>query len=79
VIGVQPETISRYERGAIPLSLSQLFQIAEALGIGADVLLASMLKKELKARENWNCLNRWSVLDSRGKILVILLLRKLAP
>jgi transcriptional regulator with XRE-family HTH domain len=76
-IGVQPETVSRYERGAIPLSLSQLFQISEALGVGVDLLLGLPAKKGQESRREAELFERFSLLDKLGQDLILALLRRL--
>jgi transcriptional regulator with XRE-family HTH domain len=74
-IGVEPETVSRYERGLIPLSLSQLHQVAVALDIGAEALIGVSGKRGREA----DLLERFRLLDKGGQELVLGLLRRLAP
>ena len=74
-VGVQPETISRYERGTIPLSLTQLFEVATALDVGVEALLGLSGKKGREA----DLLDRFRLLDRRGQELIVDVLRRMVP
>ena len=74
-VGVQPETISRYERGTIPLSLTQLFEVAAALDVGVEALLGLGGRKGREA----DLLDRFRLLDRRGQELFLDLLRRMVP
>jgi len=76
-LGIGPETVSRYETGAIPLSLTMLVRVAGALGIEPVSLLPAPRKGQQQADEE--LLGRWRALDADGRKLVLGLLRRLVP
>ena len=75
-LGVQPETLSRYETASIPVSITVLFQLAHALDITAGALLAI---PETPDEAEAELVERWSLLDADGRELVLGLLRRLSP
>lgn len=50
-VGVEPETISRIERGTTDPSLKRLEQFANAIGIGIEVLIGESEKEPLSAAQ----------------------------
>ena len=50
-VGVEPETISRIERGTTDPSLKRLEQFANAIGIGVEVLIGESEKEPLSAAQ----------------------------
>ncbi len=50
-VGVEPETISRIERGATDPSLKRLEQFANAIGIGVKELIGESEKEPLSAAQ----------------------------
>ncbi len=76
-LSVGPETVSRYETGAIPLSLTMLVRVAGALGVEPVSLLPAPKKGQQKADDE--LLGRWKALDADGRRIVLDLLRRLVP
>jgi len=76
-VQVQPETMSRYETGAIPLSLSKLFEIAAALDVGVEVLLdvPRTRRSTEEERRETEMVDLWRLLDDEGQDAIINLLR----
>lgn len=74
-IGVQPETVSRYERGTIPVSVSQLYEIAKTLDVGVEALLGVGGKR---GREG-EIFERIRLLDRAGQDVLLALLRRMTP
>ena len=50
-VGVEPETVSRIERGTTDPSLKRLEQFANAIGIGVEVLIGESEKEPLSAAQ----------------------------
>ena len=72
-LGIQPETVSRYETGDVPVSLAVLFRLAKALGAGVDELLnipATQLSVDEVA-----LVSEWRLLDERGQRLLLEMIR----
>lgn len=74
-LGIQSETVSRYESGSISLSLAMLGRMAKVLGVGVDELLG-LRRADLKEAEA-ELLERWKRLGSDGRRVVMELLRLL--
>jgi len=71
-LGVEPETLSRYERGIITVSISQLYEIARCLDVPIGTLLGSG-----KPGKEGELLDRFGLLDKPGQDLILGLLRKM--
>jgi transcriptional regulator with XRE-family HTH domain len=75
VLGIQPETVSRYESGAVPVSLATLFQLAEDLDVGVHELLDIMAPAAEGAGvltvEEIKMVVAWRKMDRRGRRLVM--------
>lgn len=76
-LGVTPETVSRYETGSLPLSLSGLHRVADVLGVEAVALFGTSSRKSREPEQEM--LSRWRLLDADGQRLVLDLLRRLVP
>ena len=74
-LGLQSETVSRYETGAVPLSLAMLFQVAKVLDVGPEELLGLTPKNARLSAEEVEVLSFWRVLDAAVKKPVLELLR----
>jgi len=74
-LAVAPETISRYETGAIPLSVTMVFRVAEALGVGVEALLPM----DSGIPDEDELLERFRALDEGGKVAVLDVLRRMSP
>jgi transcriptional regulator with XRE-family HTH domain len=74
-LDVQPETVSRYEIGAIPLTLEKLFEVAQALDIGVESILGLQeLSRKSSPRET-EIVQRWKGLSRKGQDLILDLLK----
>lgn len=73
-IGVQPETVSRYETGSVPLSLTMLYRVSDALDVPVDSLLVVDQGRGLDDRELRRC---WTLLDDATREAIMQLLRRL--
>lgn len=78
-LGVQPETVSRYETGSVPLSLSMLFKVAEVLCTDAGTLLGlrTRMAEEEDAKDEDDLVLTWRMLDDESRSLILQLVRKL--
>lgn len=80
MLGVQAETVSRYETGAIPVSVATLMRLADVMNEPVEELL---LVKETTAPygsdEDAEFLSLWRALDPEGRQVVLDLLRRLRP
>ena len=76
-LGIQPETVSRYETGSIPVSLTGLFRLAEKLDVPVDALLP--IEKSSDRDNESELLERWRLLDKKGQSLVLDILRRMNP
>ncbi|GMV27623.1 MAG: hypothetical protein AMXMBFR58_36540 [Phycisphaerae bacterium] len=74
-LGITPETVSRYETGGLPLSLSMLHRVADVLDVEAVALFGTSSKKSREPEQE--LVSRWRLLDGDGQKLVIDLLRRL--
>lgn len=74
-LAVQAETVSRYETGAIAMSLALLYRVAEVL----DVQVGALLHSGEADPEVAELLDRFSLLDAEGKGMVLGLMRRLVP
>lgn len=72
-LGIQPETVSRYETGDVPVSLAVLFRIAGTLNVGVDTLL-NIPSSQLSVDEV-ALVNEWRQTDGRGQKLLLEMLR----
>ena len=75
ILAVAPETISRYETGAIPLSVTMVFRVAEALGVGVEALLPM----DSGHPDEDELMERFRALDEGGKSAVLDVLRRMSP
>ena len=76
VVDVQPETNCRYESGRLPISLSQLHRIADALGVRAERLIGGR-PLDLSSRDE-EILDAWQALDTQGRQLLLAVARRMA-
>ncbi len=74
-LGVHPETVSRWETGAISMSIALLFRVAEQL----DVPVESLLPREGEDSSEAELVDHFRLLDTEGQALVLGLLRRLVP
>ncbi len=75
ILEVQPQTISRYETGAIPLSVAMVYRVAEALGVGVDALLPV----DTGSPDEDELLERFRALDADGRTAVLSVIRRMTP
>ena len=73
ILGVASETISRYETGTIPLSVTMVFRVAEALGVGIEALLPM----DSGSTDEDELLERFRTLDEGGKTALLDVLRRM--
>lgn len=62
---VQPETVSRYESGRVPLSMAMLYRVADALDVDVESLVGTGPKGLTLAESA--LLERWRLLDAEGQ------------
>ena len=74
VLEVAAETVSRYETGAIPLSVTMVYRVAEALGVGVEALLPV----DTGHPDEDELLERFRVLDEGGRGAVLTVLRRMS-
>ena len=74
-LGVAPETISRYETGAIPLSVTMVYRVAEALGVGVGALLPM----DTGHPDEDELMERFRALDDDGRAALLDVLRRMSP
>lgn len=70
-IDVAPETLWRYESGRLPLSLTMLYKVADALGVPAEMLI----KREAPSSAETELLDGWRLLDAEGQRALLILVR----
>jgi transcriptional regulator with XRE-family HTH domain len=72
-LSVQPETISRYETGAVPMSLAVLVRVTDAL----QVAVTTMLPEASGVAGHDDELQRvWQLLDDEARQALLLLMRR---
>ena len=79
-VGVQIETISRYETGSLSISISLLAKVAEALNIGLSELLdvSSALPKPKRSPEDASLSRIWKRLNRQQRDLALRILAEIA-
>lgn len=73
VLGVQPETVSRYETGAVPMSIAVLVRVAAALEVSPTVLLPPTTSGQSEPAE---LLRAWELLDDEARAAVLVVLHR---
>lgn len=76
-LGVQPETVSRYETGVIPLSIATLEQVSIVTGEPVQGFLVGSVNAGPQAAEEQELVSRWRAMDKEGRHLVLQLMRRL--
>lgn len=76
-LSLQAETVSRYETGAVSLSLAMLYRMASMLGVGVEELLGLAPRGDLGAAES-ELVQRFRGLDKPGQKVVMELIRWMA-
>ena len=75
ILGVAAETVSRYETASIPLSISMLYRVAEALGVGVGALLPM----DTGHPDEDELMERFRALDDDGRAALLDVLRRMSP
>ena len=75
-LDVASETVSKYENGKLPLSVTMLYRVADILEVEVEVLLGkgpAGLREEEK-----ELLERWRGLDRKGQEAVLEVVRRMS-
>ena len=75
-LGLQSETVSRYETGTVPVSLTMLFQIAAELETSVEALLGLASRESRFSAEEIELVDWWRNFDPDVRRLLLELLRK---
>jgi transcriptional regulator with XRE-family HTH domain len=72
-LSVQPETISRYETGAVPMSLAVLVRVAESLQVSVTAMLPAGVAQSAADGELFRM---WELLDPEARQALLVLIRR---
>jgi transcriptional regulator with XRE-family HTH domain len=70
-LDVATETVWRYESGRLPLSLTMLYRVADALGVPVEMLV----QKDKPRSEEAELVDCWRHLDAEGQRALLVLVR----